>query len=327
MFGQSATEVLVYGWYNKGNIGDELFKDAFKHLFPDLNFTFVARLTTELLQKTSIVFFGGGSYLHDRPNFKDEDLKLLQSKKIFFIGTGIEAGIHPIYIDLMVRAKLIATRSFDQVDRIKKLNPNTIYIPDIVYSLQSQIYKSTPKNKSVLVIPNISVVPKWNDINWKHASWNYFKSEFSQFLDFLVEDGFKLNFFPMCRNSSLDDQAAAIEIINMMDHRDISYPLQDKPQNIIDITKLWSKYQFIITQRFHGIVLSEMTKIPYLAIHHHDKLKNSIPHNGKYVSYYGTYKQELIDQFNSLNNMKYSSSMPVDLNVFKILAEEVMGFI
>jgi hypothetical protein len=32
--------ILVYGWYNHSNLGDDLFEDAFKNLFPDYNFKF-----------------------------------------------------------------------------------------------------------------------------------------------------------------------------------------------------------------------------------------------------------------------------------------------
>jgi polysaccharide pyruvyl transferase WcaK-like protein len=227
----------------------------------------------------------------------------------------------------MKMARLIVTRSADQVERIKKINSNTRFAPDIVYSLQAQVSPALAKDKSILVMPNISVVPKWNDIQWKHASWNHFKSEFAQFLDVLVEDGFKLNFFSMCKNRSLDDDSAASEIINMMSHRNNTYQLRDTPKDFASISKLLSQYKLIITQRFHGIVLSEMVRVPYVAIHHHDKLKNSIPHEGKYVPYYGAYKQELFDQFNMALGMKYSSVLPIEPNIFKELQHDVVELI
>lgn len=320
-------KIIVYGWYGQGNIGDELFADAFKNLFPDFTFTFVTKFTTELLQKADAIFFGGGSFLYAKPNINDADLDLLKSKKIFYISVGIEADVHPIHLELMAQAQLIATRSAEQVDRVKKINSNTKFVPDIVYSLQSKVVKVPVKNKSILVIPNISVVPKWNDIQWKHASWNHFKSEYAQFLDALVEDGFRLNFFPMCKNRSLDDDSAGAEIINMMSHRNNTYQLQNSPKDFASITKLLSQYQLVITQRYHGIVLSEMVRVPYLAIHHHDKLKNSVPHEGKYISYYGTYKQELFDQFNMALGMKYSSVLPIEPDIFKELQHDVVELI
>lgn len=319
--------IIVYGWYGQGNIGDELFADAFKSLFPDFTFKFVTKLNSNILQEADVVFFGGGSFLYAKPNISDADLEILKKKKIFYISVGIESDVHPIHLELMKIAKLIVTRSLDQVDRIKKINSNTRFAPDIVYSLQAQAGSAPAKDKSILVMPNISVVPKWNDPHWKHASWNHFKSEFSQFLDALVEDGFKLNFFSMCKNRSLDDDSAASEIINMMSHRNNTYQIKDTPKDFASISKLLSQYKLIITQRFHGIVLSEMVRVPYVAIHHHDKLKNSVPHEGKYLSYYGTYKQELFDQFNMALGMKYSTVLPIEPNIFKELQHDVVELI
>lgn len=319
--------ILVYGWYGQGNIGDELFTDAFRNLFPDYSFTFVTKFNAELINKADAVFFGGGSFLYAKPNISDSDLKLLKEKKIFYIGVGIETDIHPIHIDLMKIALLIATRSIEQVDRVKQINSNTRFAPDIVYSLQSKVVSNAVKDKSILVMPNISVVPKWNDIQWKHSSWNHFKSEFAQFLDLLVEDGYSLNFFSMCKNKQLDDDSAASEIINMMVHRNNTYQVQNSPKDFASVTKLLSQYKLIITQRYHGIVLSEMVRVPYVAIHHHDKLKNSVPHEGKYISYYGTYKQELFDQFNMTYGMNYSTILPIDPNIFKELQHDVVELI
>jgi hypothetical protein len=40
-------------------------------------------------------------------------------------------------------------------------------------------------------------------------------------------------------------------------------------------------------------------KIPYIAIHHHDKLKFATPMNGNLTSYYGMMKSNLLDNFNN----------------------------
>ena len=42
--------IAVYGYYYKNNIGDQLFIEAFKELFPKYNFTFVNHLTEPALK-------------------------------------------------------------------------------------------------------------------------------------------------------------------------------------------------------------------------------------------------------------------------------------
>jgi hypothetical protein len=88
-------------------------------------------------------------------------------------------------------------------------------------------------------------------------------------------------------------------------------------------TSLISKYDLIITQRFHGIVLAEMTKTPYIAIHHHDKLKNSQPNHGTFVSYYGINKQTLFDNFNSTIKMNFDQSLPIETNIFETFSQKI----
>jgi polysaccharide pyruvyl transferase WcaK-like protein len=319
-------KVLVYGWYHQGNIGDDLFMDAFAHLFPDFEFNFSEIIMVDKLQDVDAVFFGGGSFLLDAPNIEDSAWELLASKKIFYLGIGIEADIHPIHQDLMSRAQLIAIRSPNQVERVKAINPNTRFVPDLVYSLQSQVQTTYKAKKSVLVLPNISVVPKTIDPQWKHAAWYYFKSEYSQFLDWLIENGFNLRFFSMCYGNEMNDDWATGEIISQMKHR-YQYGIADRLFNIQQLTSLLSEYEVIITQRFHGIVLAEMMKTGYLAIHHHDKLKFSYPGNGKFLSYYNCSKQSLIEGFHAARQMNYSSILPIETNIFETLVQDVISLI
>ena len=315
-------KILVYGWYGKSNIGDELFIDAFRTLFPDFQFTFVNSISKKSLEEIDAVFFGGGSFLLARPIITEDALEILKGKPIFYLGVGVESEIHPTHLDLIKLARLVAIRSREQVDKIRVFNSNVRWIPDLVYALQSKVTISPKENRSVLIMPNISVVPHHLDPYWKHASWSHFKSEFAQFLDILVEEGYKLNFLSMCCNDKDNDDWPAGEIIGHMTRRN-KYLLDEQPVGVESVTKLISKYSLVITQRFHGIVLSEIVKTPYIAIHHHDKLKFSYPRNGAFLSYYNSSKQLLIDAFDHTLRMKFSDSLPIESNIFESLCEEV----
>jgi polysaccharide pyruvyl transferase WcaK-like protein len=320
-------KVLVYGWYHQGNIGDDLFMEAFQHLFPNVDFFFSESITTEKIKDMDAVFFGGGSFLFDRPNIADEVLPLLLSRKIFYMGVGVEADIHPVHQKLMAQAKLIATRSSDQVERLKSINPNVRFLPDLVYSLQSKLDKDSKRGKSVLVMPNIAVVPCNSDPHWKHASWAYFKSEFGQFLDWLLEQGYSLHLFAMCRGLNLDDDWASAELINAMNKRNRNRLVVEKPSGIQQVSRLFSRYETIITQRFHGIVLSEMLRTPYMAIHHHDKLKLSQPHSGISASYYNSSKHSFINAFEQTINLNITNTLPIESTIFETFSKEVISLL
>lgn len=321
LFGTSITKnILVYGWYHHQNMGDDLFAEAFKSLFPFYNFIFVDKISLNDLKNVDAVFIGGGSLLGQSLNITGvEVLNALRHQKIFYLGVGPETEYHKDHLQLMILAKLIAIRSNINYDKIVDINPNTIVIPDLVYSLPPSL-ADTKIKKSVLVLPNISVVPTWDDPHWKHASWEYFKTEFSQMLDILVKDeGYSINFLSLCDNAKLDDEWASSEIISRMKCRNKKF-LLGKKNTLQSITHLMSQYDVIITQRYHGIVLSEMSGTPCLTIYHHDKLKNPC---GPSLSYYGLTKNDLLRQFNIALNTNTTDILPINRDMFISLQQAV----
>lgn len=312
----SSLNILVYGFYQNQNLGDDFFQDAFYKIFPQLNFKFVNKLTKEDLLKYDNIFFGGGSFVYSCINMEDNVFDILKTKNIFYIGIGIEKTIHNQHIELMKIAKLIATRSEEEFDNLIKLNENVLIIPDIVYSLKEDIEISN--NNKILFIPNVSVVPNNKSEHWQHTSWNYFKSEISQALD---ELNYKIDFMAMSDAHKLNDNLAAAEIINLT----ICKPnILNKPKNFKETVELLSKYKMIITQRFHGIVLSEILNKNYISIYHHDKLKNSKPHNGESISYYGFNKNLFLSKINSLKESNYK---PINSNIFKELNKQILNLL
>lgn len=325
--GTSHTKVLVYGWYNKANIGDDLFADAFRHLFPEFDFTFTDDIDETLAKSCDAIFFGGGSFLYDAPRITSEALQIIKNKPILYIGVGVEADINSVHLDLMRKAKFIAIRSADQLSRVQKINSTTMVIPDLVFALQEQVVQSEKQPRSVLILPNIMTVPQLSDPNWKHTSWAHFKSQFCQFLDGLVENGVTVNFLPFCSNNELDDNWPAAELVAHMMRRDKGYLLAPIPSTMADVSRVMSSYETIITQRYHGIVLAEMVRVPYVSIHHHDKLKNFQSNNGRFLSYYHASKQELLSAYQHARVIKNSSILPIETNIFEDLRKCVISLI
>ena len=308
--------ILVYGWYHQENLGDDLFMDAFRALWPTFDFKFVNIILSQDLKKADAVFIGGGSFLGEALVVENQETyQELKEKRVFYIGVGAETKIHATHYELIRLAELIAVRSSKKINPITDINRNVMVIPDLVHYLKpsNSIVKL---DKSVLVIPNIAVVPQWNDDHWKHAAWDYFRTEFAQFLDNLVEDGHTLHFLPLCTNYYLDDRMAAAEIVNRMVCRSNKY-LLPKKNDLSSVTETMSRYNLVITQRYHGIVLAEMTGTPYISISHHDKLKNP---KGQSLSYYGISKDKLQEQF---HHAKVSQILPIDRDMFVPLQQAV----
>lgn len=301
-------KILCYGHYNHQNIGDELFKVAFKKLFPEYDFTFTDHLTLELLKNKDALFFGGGSFLNQHIEGFDsfEFMPILDKMKIFYIGVGLETEIHLDHWMLLTKAKLIASRSEDGIDQIRlnvyKKQFNIDYVPDLVYYQSEAEIKSLKfaekfryKN-SVLILPNISVLPTYDSPSWITSAWENYKNQFAQFCDWLIDNDYKINFYAMCQNATQHDNFAATQIISMMKNRDYNlFGYDDKNWDELDILDYFNKFGSVITQRYHGIVLSEIVNTKILPIYHHDKLKieGALP-------YYEISKHRLIEVFNSL---------------------------
>jgi len=310
------SNILVFGFFGKNNLGDQLFIDAFQKLFPQHTFTFVDHITKASLNKHyDAVFIGGGSFLDTQPSFGPGVLDVLCSMPIFYIGVGVETDTHQIHELLMKQARLIATRSQDH-EKIKEINKNVIYIPDIVYCLEPS--KNIKRiDKSVLYLPNIHTIPKFNEPHWAHLSWEYFKHEFAQALDYIIDDGYKVDIFAMCKNKTMDDGWAGIEVSNKMVHRR-NYEIE-QPKNCID---LFAQYSLVITQRYHGIILAEMAKTPYISIFHHDKLKTSHFNAGLFTSYYETSKAGILNKIYSSNANGYDG-LPIKSDMYIELQHRV----
>lgn len=316
-------KVLVYGYYGHNNIGDELFINAFRKIFPEIDFSFTDNIKIEMLKGVSAVFFGGGSFLYAEPFIENGAMSELLTKKIFYISVGTETDIHPIHQKLMKEAKLIATRTAE-LSTIRKINTNTIYIPDIIYSLTD--YLSIKRHSSILILPNVSVVPQWDSPHWQHISWEYFKSEFAQFLDILIDDGYNINFGAMSSDKKQNDLWAIIEIITKMKHRSDNL-IKTLPLHDNELLSFIAEYQAIITQRYHGMILSEITRTPYISIWHVDKLKNSFLNEGRSLSYYGIYKQKLLNSFYEINNLKLSNVLPINNHIIDNMRERVLNIL
>lgn len=313
--------ILVYGWYSHGNVGDELFKEAYYKLFPELNLTFTDHITPSMLDQADGVFIGGGSFLNFPLNIKPDVIAQLKSKPLFYLGVGSETDIHPMHQELIKQAILINIRNDVGLEKIKKLNKNVFVTLDLVYALSDEMISSAKIPNSVLIIPNISVIPQNKDPYWKHVSWNYFKSEFSQFIDFLIKEKCYVDFLPFCVNNNSNDQWAAYEIINHMDNHN-GQSVLNPFYGIANVSRVISKYEMVITQRYHGVVISEMMGIPYISIHHHDKLKPTNKNVGKFISYYGTSKGDLIDNFKLKNNIP---TLSIERDIIEELKSQILS--
>lgn len=290
------TTILVYGWYNRGNVGDELMAQSLRAMFEPygIKLVTVEVLTEKQVSEAQGVIFGGGGMLRDAPVAEPAALDLLQRnlRPCFYLGVGLEAGVHDVHKQLMGVARIVAVRHPGPVPFARQVHE----VPDLVYYLGSDRPPAQQTGKGVLIIPNVEVLPTWSDPHWMHVAWERFKDEFAQALDICVAD-LKLRpaFMLMCKNPRQDDRWPAHELLARMKHRSTDYNVLQAPVNHKVLEGLIQEFEVVVTQRYHGIVLSQMAGVPVVSIDHHDKLKNAWPRKGINVAYHGATKQQLLE--------------------------------
>lgn len=296
--------ILIYGWYGRSNIGDELFRDAFVKILPEFDLRFVSKIDVSVLKGVDAVIFGGGSFVYAKPNVTNDALLKMKSMPVFYVGIGVENVVDPIHQEIMKTSCGVFTRSQESLQLLNDLGIAAKYFPDIVFSLSENSVIKVAIKKSILVMTNIETVPKWSSPHWAHLGWDHFKDEFAQTLDCLVEEGFKVDFLPSCVNETMSDTWPAGEILSRMTRRGKSKILNMPQAKIEDVTGTISKYSVVVSQRFHGVILSKLSQRPCVVIHHHDKLKNVFPAAEQSVSFYESSKALLLKAIKSAVDQK-----------------------
>jgi len=295
--------VLVFGFVGKSNIGDDLFETAFQVLFPQYQFTFTDYITVEQAANADVLFVGGGSLLDGA--IESEAGSQYRPLPVLYLGVGTETAVHPDHQHMLGKALLVATRTKGTTFT----HPKLIHCPDLVYALKANV--GPPPTKKLLFLPNAHVVPSHNDPHWKHKAWEFFKSEVSQFLDLAVNDlGYQVTLYAMCRNESTNDLHAAAEIHNMVVAKPAVSVSTYQARSFGQAIHFFGQFSHVVTQRYHGIVLSNLANRPVVSVWHHDKLKA----NSSLVPYYGATKHDLLVQLDA------ARANPVDSDFTKFKA-------
>ena len=292
--------LLVYGWYGRGNIGDELMKQALICLFEPVGveLRFIDHVTISDLQASQGIIFGGGSILNDAPDITPDalDSLLTATVPVFYMGVGIDYDPHQTHAELLKVARVIARRT----------QPDTFgqFVPDLVYSLAHSA--GLARADGILIVPNVEVLPTSAMSNWSQLAWLRYVDELSQVLDQLDECHQRIRFLTMCKNACQDDNWATSSIVSHMVRRKTTFEILRPVADINSLVTIFRQARCVVTQRYHGIVLAEMAGVPYVSVDHHDKLGQAVPRNGEHLSYHGVTKTQLVKSIEKA----YASSIP-----------------
>ena len=141
-------KILLYGYYNKGNFGDNLFEIIFKKYFDSINIKYILsnpddlNINYKINKDINFIFLGGGEIINDYfmiPLFKYIKYHNLYNISIYGASIGYNSNYNMKYLNFL--DKCIFRNDISIVDNI-----NYFYDNDIVFSL-SNFY--SPKNNNI----------------------------------------------------------------------------------------------------------------------------------------------------------------------------------
>lgn len=286
-------KVIVVGWYGHKNLGDEAFKASFQYLWQDFDLTFLDYVPADVNQYDASIV-GAGSFL-------DQPVKGIASIRIptAFVGVGI-TRVHPENQSTLERAKVVVTRNH------VALSVPTLYAPDMVFA--QKLATDSQRRKVITVLMNNHFTPRPKALEWQLRSWDWFCTEFAQAADRMIDaTGCQLEFLPMCTNKFEDDRRCAGYVIDRMYNKAKVITCYAELNSQQFVRRIETS-QLVITQRFHGMVYSVMSRTPFIAISGHDKIRD-LTEQLQYktlVQYYGF----------SINNFMEAYAASADLQNF-----------
>ena len=288
--------ILVLGFYSRGNLGDEVYKIVIPQIFnnEDINFTFKCTDDIEEIPNNiDIIICGGGDIIN--PYFMDKILKLVTNytKPIYAISVGIPYYVNVKYLNVFDH---IFVRSYNDYKLAVKYygNKNVDYTPDASLILKKQgpnkqrcenqkikiglclaqpAFVNNPK-KEELTDSIITVIDELLALNTSIylISFNYNLHTYDEcdfYLNYIIYSRIKL------KNISAD--------VTLCQGNDFYNP--------IFVKDFISTLDINICMRYHSVMFSLISNIPFVAIYTSRKIENVI---------------------NDLNYQKYSYQLSVD---------------
>jgi polysaccharide pyruvyl transferase WcaK-like protein len=261
-------DLLITGYFNKQNTGDDYFEHLAKQLFSSnrkykitIKSIDNVKSNIEAISKlyTQIVLFGGETlneyFLKPLAKIK----KINQNIKLYAVSTGL--GADPSMIkQYLVMFQYIIFRHKDDYNIISKMNISCYYVPDMVFML----YKN---NKTHIINNNIGLFlsqPK----NKTTDNLDYYINMITKY----VNEGYIVKLFSMCYSNNNTESDLYL-------NKNIYYKLSNKiKRNVILVNKNSfdeniKTLKYAVCERFHAHVLCIIYNIPFISLANTDKAK------------------------------------------------------
>jgi polysaccharide pyruvyl transferase WcaK-like protein len=262
--------IVFLGWYDRGNAGDEAFKDVHRLLFSEQNLIWTTNFSNVPTDLTDVVYvLGGGDVVSD---FYIE--KIPENAKFFMYGVGLASPDQREYIArLKERVLGVWVRNNDDAEALKALGVAAYYTPDIVFQLRSKIdavdKSKLPElgpRKAILVMPsnNGAEAATRNSNIGMHYYYEFMLIEMAKTLDFVAKY-YDIYFVPLSDNENDNDIIWIMRTVSAMSNKYGVKVIRD-PMAPLEIAAFAARCDMVMSMKFHGLIFAILSGRPFVNI-------------------------------------------------------------
>lgn len=258
------------GWYDKSNIGDEAYKMAFPRVFPNHEFSFNVKNSSNLI-------LGGGDILSE--SFLKDALKYPADRRI---ALSVSANSNTP-IDLVKKLDGIYVRDVRSVEFLTKNNIPCTYMPDVATCLKPDrlsgnkwLLDKYKKNDLELYEKKVGIV---FNAHLYHGKPDILARDFNRLIQVIWDlaklmDNTAASFvlFPMSIQLPYDDRITNSMIAGRCKFWRKNLVIYDQ-LDVQQTLNLISTFDAVISTRLHTSIFSMISNVPFIDVTHHDKNK------------------------------------------------------
>ena len=277
--------ILIFGYYNNQNWGDDVFEHVFKeHIFKDEKYNLTFKNLNDLNQNTNIyksidkVIIGGGDIINDY-FFNDTTIQQFKEyfsdKPIYFVGVGIT---YPNAINAMDFGDYFFIRNKKDFNLVKKRYTHKYVdvIPDIAFNLlNEESLDNFTKTINTDIVKNIGISLPNIWISKGGINNQKLLNDICDMITYLsTSNNVHLIPFDTSDNNDNSDVYLLDKIKNQLKDVERVFYIEKTNISTSDMIEYYKNLDIVIGGRFHSIILSIITQTPFISLYSSDKIDN-----------------------------------------------------
>jgi polysaccharide pyruvyl transferase WcaK-like protein len=265
-------KVLIIGYYNRGNWGDDLFEYIFlTKLFPQDDVTISNIDDIQNVQGTfDKIIIGGGDVVNEY-FLNQENIKTIinisnqttPNTPILFVGTGIP---YPNSLKSMDIGDYFFMRNSTDYSLVKDryLDLNTFLIPDLGFGLQVNYTNISAQVKKIgMCVP------------YTYREHQSFMADLSTLLSDISQN-YEVHLIPFDTNAFGENDITFIQEYagNMNGNTNTNITIVNETLDIQQMIEYFKNMDLIIASRFHSVILSIICEKPFVSLYTTRKIDN-----------------------------------------------------